>query len=242
MGRVVAIGMAVACSAVACGADGDERSVQVFAASSLATAFADVEVAFEAERPDVDVELNVAASSTLREQILDGAPADVVALANEQTMTELVELGAVEGTPVAIASNSLTVAVPSGNPGDVRGLADLARPELLVGLCAAGVPCGDLARAVLARAGVDAAIDTDEPNVGALRAKIADGELDVGLVYVTDVGDGIESLPIAKEDNLVAVYPIATLRDASPEAAEFVEFVRSAGGRQILAEHGFGSP
>jgi len=229
---------------VACSGGDDGRHVRVFAASSLTDAFTDIEAAYEAEHPDVDVQLNLAGSSALREQILEGAPADVLATANEVTMATLVGAGEVDGEPIVFAGNQLTIAVSSGNPADVTELADLARPSVLVGLCAVGVPCGDLARDVLARAGVVAAVDTNEPNVRALTAKIADGELDAGLVYVTDVLglDDVDSVRIPKEASVVAWYPIATLDGAGADADSFTSFVLSTGGRAILAEHGFGLP
>lgn len=229
---------------VACGGGDDGRQVRVFAASSLTDAFTEIEAAYEAEHPDVDVQLNLAGSSALREQILEGAPADVFAAANDVTMSALADAGEVEGEPVVFAGNQLTIAVPSGNPADISELADLERPEALVGLCAVGVPCGDLARAVLARAGVVAAVDTDEPNARALTAKIEDAELDAGLVYVTDVLglDAVDSVRLPKEVSIVSWYPIATLAGAGPDAGSFTAFVLSTDGRAILAEHGFGLP
>lgn len=224
-----------------CGGD-DGDSVHVFAAASLSDAFVAVAAAFEADRPDVDVRLNIAGSSALREQIVEGAPADVFAAADGSAMNALVEAGDTAGEPVVFATNSLTIAVPAGNPAGVDSLDDLADPGLLVGLCAAGVPCGDLAREVLAQAGVAASVDTDEPNVRALAAKIADGELDAGLVYVTDVDDRLDAVPIDEAVDVVAAYPIVALRGAGAAAEAFVEFVLSPAGRRILTEHGFGVP
>ncbi len=116
----------------------------------------------------------------------------------------------------------------------------------LVGLCAEGVPCGDAARTVLAAAGVEPSVDTDEPNVRALATKIADGELDAGLVYVTDLlADGdLTGIPILDSVNVDVAYPIATIAEAADpdEANRFVDFVLSPPGQDILARHGFGAP
>jgi molybdate transport system substrate-binding protein len=229
----------------ACAVPGNE--VRVSAAASLSDAFAQVESAFEAANPGVDVILNLGSSAALREQIIEGAPVDVYASANVSNMEQVVAAGGVAGTPAVFATNKLQIAVPAGNPGGVTGLEDFASDELLIGLCAVGVPCGDFARQILRKAGVSASIDTSEPDVRALLTKIEEGELDAGITYLTDVlsTDGaVDGVDIPDEVNVVAEYPVAVLAGASnPGAAEaFVAFVLSEQGRAILAEHGFGSP
>ena len=136
--RPVAVLAAIAIVAVACTRDGApvsvppgevEGTVLVFAAASLANAFADLEAAFEAANPKVDVQLNIAGSSALREQILAGAPADVFASADEANMSKLVDAGEVAGGPWIFVRNSLEIVVPAGNTGGLSGLADFARRE-----------------------------------------------------------------------------------------------------------------
>jgi molybdate transport system substrate-binding protein len=246
-------------AAAACGGDDDSGraaatepsgeqavsgSVTVFAAASLTDAFGALASAFEDANPDASVELNVGASSSLREQILAGAPADVFASANTSNMDQVVEAGAVEGEPAVFARNELQIVVPAGNPGDVDGLDDFADPDLLVGLCAEEVPCGQFGREVLAKANVTPAQDTDEPDVRSLLTKVEAADLDVGLVYATDVrsaGDAVEGIEIPDEHNVVADYPVAALSAAAEPAvaAAFVAFVLSAAGQGILASHGF---
>jgi molybdate transport system substrate-binding protein len=219
----------------------------VSAAASLTDAFGQMEVVFEAEHPGVDVVLNVGGSSSLREQILEGAPADVFASASSSNMDPLVSAGDVSGEPVVFTANALQIAVPRGNPAGITGLEDFGRPDLLIGLCAQGVPCGDLAREALAKAGVTPAVDTNEPDVRSLLTKIEAGELDAGITYVTDVAStdgGVDAIEIPEGQNVVAEYPIAVLAGASnPQAAAaFVELVLSAEGQQILARFGFVAP
>lgn len=220
--------------------------VLVSAASSLGGAFSEIEAAFEDAHPGVDVVVNLAASSAIREQVLAGAPVDVVVTASTGTMQPLIDAGMV-GDPSVFARNEMQIAVPSTNPGGVTGLGDFSREDLLIGLCSAGVPCGDLAREVLAAAGVVPAHDTDEPNVGALVTKLTAGELDAGLVYVTDVlsgGTDLEGIAIPPDVNRTTTYPIAASTDAPnvSGADAFVAFVLSDEGRGTLLEFGFVVP
>jgi molybdate transport system substrate-binding protein len=231
----------------ACGRGSAQGELIVSAAASLTEAFREVESAFEDVNPEVDVVLNLGASSALREQILEGAPADVFASANTSNMDQVAEAGGVDGEPEIFVTNLLQIAVPTGNPAGVTGLQDFARDELLIGLCAEDVPCGEFGREALASAGVTPAIDTNETDVRALLTKIEAGELDAGITYVTDVmstGGTVEGIEIPEENNVVAEYPIAALAAApNPEAAAaFVEFVLSDDGQAILKGYGFSSP
>jgi molybdate transport system substrate-binding protein len=240
----------------ACNGAGDQATTSagaasgellVSAAASLTDAFAEIEAAFEEAHPGVDVILNLGASSALLEQILEGAPADVFASANTSNMDQVAEAGEVSGEAQTFVTNSLQIAVPAGNEAGVSGLEDFAREELLIGLCAEDVPCGEFGREALASAGVTPAIDTNEPDVRALLTKIEAGELDAGITYVTDVistAGRVEGVDIPDENNVVAEYPIAALASApNPDAAAaFVEFVLSNEGQAILTGYGFSSP
>jgi molybdate transport system substrate-binding protein len=228
-------------------AAGLEGDLLVSAAASLTDAFAEVETAFETANPGVDVLLNLGPSSGLREQILEGAPADVFASANTSNMDQVAEAGEVAGDPEVFVSNLLQIAVPSGNPAGVIGLEDFANEDLLIGLCSEDVPCGDFGRTALENAGITPAIDTNEPDVRALLTKIEAGELDAGITYVTDVlstGGTVEGVHIPDELNVVADYPIAALANApNPDTtAAFVAFVLSDEGQAILNSYGFSSP
>ncbi len=251
MNRTTIAGVLLAVSVfTACGGgasnDSTTQQVLVSAAASLTDVFAEVEAAFEVANPDIDVVLNLGGSASLREQILEGAPVDVFASANIANMEQIVDAGGVDGDPQVFVRNLLQIAVPAGNPAGVTGLADFANEGLLIGICAAAVPCGDLGRQVLESAGVIAAPDTNEPDVRALLTKIEAGELDAGLVYVTDIAstDGVDAVDIPDDDNVFAEYQIAVLEGTSNPAgaAAFVDFVLSDAGQAILRRYGFSSP
>ena len=248
--RRVTIMMLLALVGAGCSGSGDESvngEVLVSAAASLTKAFTVMEDAFEDANPGIDVSLNLASSSNLREQILEGAPVDVFASANTSNMNRVSEAGAVAGEARIFAENTLQIAVPAGNPAGVTGLVDFANQELLIGLCAEDVPCGDFGRQALDNAGVTPSIDSNEPDVRALLTKIEAGELDAGIVYVTDVistEGGVERVEIPENQNVVAEYSIAILVDApnAEAAAAFVSFVMSDAGQGIMGEYGFIAP
>lgn len=224
-----------------------EQKLLVSAAASLTDVFSEMSIEFERAHADVDVELNFAGSSSLREQILEGAPVDVFASANLSNLDAVADAGLTTGEPLVFAENVLQIAVPVGNPAVITGLRDFADEGLLLGLCADDVPCGDLARQVLARAGVSAIIDTNEPDVRALLTKLELGELDAGIVYATDVAGArgsVEGVTIPPELNVSSEYSIAVIADGSnPSGAlAFVAFVTSTEGRAILVDHGFATP
>lgn len=234
----------LAMATLGCAGRAGPDTVLVSAAASLSDAFADIEAAFEATHPEFDVVLNLGGSATLREQILGGAPADVFASADRANLERVGVAGDLAGELHTFARNELRIAVPKGNPAEVTGLADLGNAGLLIGLCAPGVPCGDLGRRALSSAGVAPALDTNEPNARALLTKIEAGELDAGLVYATDItsrGRRVEGFAFPGADTIIAEYTIAELGAArSPAgAAAFVAFVLSEPGQRILARHGF---
>lgn len=217
--------------------------VRVLAAASLADAFEELAARFPTVPGGVAVELHFAASSSLREQILAGAPADVFASANQANMSQLVEAGAAVD-PVDFVANRLQIAVPPGNAAGVAGLTSFADPELLLGLCAEEVPCGQLARQALSGAGITPSIDTDEPDVASLLTKVREGELDAGIVYRSDVlaaAGAVVGIDIPPEANVTTTYPITVLAGAPNRAGgdAFTAFVLSEEGRAVLADHGF---
>lgn len=228
-------------------ADGITGPVLVSAAASLSDAFRELAVAFESAHPGTDVVLNLAGSSALRRQIVEGAPVDVFASADAANMAPLEEAGLLAAPPVVLARNSLRIAVPAGNPGKVRSLSDFAREPLRLGLCADEVPCGALAAEAFRRAAVTPVPDTREPNVRALLAKIALGELDAGIVYATDlaaVQGEVEGIEIPADFSGPSEQMVAVLTGApNGLAAEaFLAFVLSPDGQAVLRRHGFSLP
>jgi len=219
----------------------------VFAAASLTGSFQELAKEFEQRNPGSEIELHFAGTPQLVLQVREGAPADVFASADLTNMRRIVETGRTVTTPVTFANNRLTIVTRKGNPEAVHKLSDLARTDLSVVLCGPEVPAGRYAREALAKAGVSVASVSDEPSVKAVVTKVALGEVDAGIVYVTDATsakDQVDSVTIPDAQNVVAMYPIAVLGSGRNRAggAAFVAFVTSPFGQAVLERFGFVSP
>lgn len=218
-------------------------TVTVLAAASLTEAFTELEKSFETEHPGVKVTFSFGASSALAQQALGGAPADLLATADEANLAKVVDGGGASD-PRVFARNRMSILVGRGNPKAIATLADLAQPGVVVVLCAPGVPCGRFGAQVLQKAGVTLTPKSLEENVKGVVSKVTLGEADAGLVYVTDAratGDRAVGIDIPDEHNVIALYPIGLLKQAgNAEAARaFRNFLLSPAGQATLVDHGF---
>lgn len=221
------------------GSDGD-RTLTVMAAASLTEPFGALAKTFEADHPGVDVRTSFDSSATIATQVVNGAPADVVATADERTMQVMADQDALAGDPVVFAHNVLTLVVPPANPAGISRLQDLDGSDYVV--CASAVPCGALAETLLADAGVTTEPRSHEVDVKAVLTKVVLDEADAGLVYASDVvaaGDQVREVPVPGAPG--TDYPVAVTADsADPELAQqFLDLVLSEQGRQALDAAGF---
>jgi molybdate transport system substrate-binding protein len=248
--RLAAVLAAAALGLAACGGGGSGGSggqspaeIKVFAAASLTAAFTELGRRYTAAQ-GTKVTFNFAGSQALATQIGQGAPADVFASADLDNMAKVKDL---VGTPQSFASNRLAIVVEQGNPRGIRTLDDLAGGDVKVVLAAREVPAGRYAKQVLDRAGVKVTPVSQEDNVKAVVAKVSLGEADAGIVYVTDVAAGgarVEGVDIPREQNVVATYPIATVKagKAQDAAQAFMDLVLSGQGQEVLHRYGFLPP
>jgi molybdate transport system substrate-binding protein len=229
------------------GASGAATSgaITVFAASSLKEAFTTIGQQFEAADPGAKVTFNFGPSSTLATQITQGAPADVFAAASTKTMDTVVSGGAASG-PQTFATNTMQIATPPKPTVPVTSLADLAKPGVKVAVCQKDVPCGVAADKLFTQNNLTVTPVSQEVDVKAVLAKVALGEVDAGVVYVTDVkaaGDKVVGVTIPSDQNVTTKYPIVAIKASAQAstAAAFVAYVLSPAGQQVLAAAGFAS-
>jgi molybdate transport system substrate-binding protein len=222
-------------------------TVTVLAAASLTEVYGDLAARFEKLHPDVTITENFGGSSALAAQIVQGAPADLFATADEATMRTVTDAGLADGTPVVYATNTLTLVVPPTNPAGVTTVADLANPAVKVALCDQAVPCGSAAIRLLAAEKLTVTPVTLETDVKAVLTKVELDEVDAGLVYATDAAgaaDTVTQIAVPDAANVVNRYPIVVLAGSTNKQAarEFERFILSSTGRAALKKAGFGAP
>lgn len=236
-------------------------NLTVMAAASLTESFTEIGSLFEAQHPGVKVAFNFAGSQQLVEQLTQGADADVFASASMKYMKSAIDEGLVKATESQIfARNLLVVIYPRENKPGITSLEDLAKPGIKLVLAAQAVPVGQYSMEFLDKAVMDAAFGPSykdavlknvvsyEDNVKAVLTKIALGEADAGIVYVTDIsGDAkyrVGTIAIPDALNTIATYPMAALSASKNAdlANAFVNFVLSPEGQAVMERYGFSSP
>jgi molybdate transport system substrate-binding protein len=240
----------------------EPKELVVLAAASLTDAFTEMGDDFPQQPATAGVQLtfSFAASSQLRTQLEQGAPADVFAAADTVQMDQAVASGVVQGPPQVFARNRLVVIVPKDNPAGITTLADLARPGLKLVTTAPEVPVGNYTRQMLQKlagdpqygAGFDQRVlgnvVSQETDVRQVVAKVQLGEADLGVVYATDVtpkvAPDLKALDVPERFNVVAQYPAAVAKAAKAPATapRFLQYLVAPPGRAILAKYGFGPP
>ncbi|WP_439030543.1 molybdate ABC transporter substrate-binding protein [Gordonia terrae] len=248
--RLASLAVTAALVAAGCtAADGANPSsptatLDVSAAASLKKTFTAIADEFEAGHRGVTVRLSFDGSSTLANQIEQGAPADVFASADEKNMRKLGDLAV---DPEIFATNTLLIVTAPGNPENIRSFADLNKPGVTTVVCQPAQPCGTATDEVEKRTGVTLDAVSEEQSVSAVLTKVTTGQADAGVVYVTDARAAGNKVATVSDPAFAAVlnsYPIATVRDADGArlGAQFVDLVLGPQGQQILREAGFGAP
>jgi molybdate transport system substrate-binding protein len=247
---IIAVALA-ACGALTSCRSSSKHELTVYAASSLRESFDALAAAFQAAHANTHVRSSFAGSQELRLQLEHGARADVFASADSRQM-EILRAAKLVTEPAAFAKNELCVAVSEKAAGKIRSFGDLPLAERIV-LGAPNVPVGVYAGLLLDRATqrlgadfrtrVERKVVSRENNTRQVLAKVVLGEADAAIVYRTDVAAAkgkVHAVTIPRELDVVAVYPIAVLRDApEPELArQWVAFVLSAEGQHLLRRAG----
>ncbi|MCE5274389.1 MAG: molybdate ABC transporter substrate-binding protein [Deltaproteobacteria bacterium] len=220
----------------------------VSAGAGMAKAMTAVGQAYEKNHPGVKVIFNFAASGTLLQQMVQGAPVDVFASADQITMDKAAGQGLIlKGSRTDFARNALVLAVPAGSPLGLRGVRDLTRKE--VKTIAIGnpevVPAGRYARQSFVAEGLwDKLLDkfVYANTVSQVLDYLKRGEVDAGLIYGTDAlqGDGKIRVVAEVKGHEPIVFPIAVISSSRrQQAGDFIRFVCSSEMRAVFGSYGF---
>jgi molybdate transport system substrate-binding protein len=228
----------------------------VFAAASLTDAFEAIEQELEAAPPNLSITYNFGGSQALVTQLEEGAQADVFASADVTQMDAAIAAGLVAGAPLPFAHNRLAIVTPAGNPAAIESAADLGKEGILLVLAQPEVPAGRYARESVCLMSTDTAsygagfvervaanVVSEEEDVRDVLAKVALGEADAGIVYVSDAvaaGDQVLVVDIPDEANVTATYPVAILAGGDEAlGSAFVAYLLSGEGQATLERYGF---
>jgi molybdate transport system substrate-binding protein len=233
-------------------------SLTIYGASSLKAALTKAQAAFMTANPGVTITISTDSSSTLETQIEQGAPADVFLSADTTNPAKLVTKGLNLGDPVNFAGNLLTVIVPTANPAGIATPADLAKSGVKIIGAGATVPITKYATMLVANlakesgypanfvAAYNANIVSMEDNVAAVVSKIALGEGDAAICYVTDAKTStqVTAITVPTDANVPATYAGVLVKASKNAVAAqaFLTWFAGPDGQAILASFGFLPP
>jgi molybdate transport system substrate-binding protein len=246
-------------------ADRSGVELTVYAAASLREAVASLEDVYRRTSPGFRLAVSLDASSTLRAQIEQGAPADLFLSADVEEPKRLADAG-LASAPRTFATNRLVIVVPRtggsahggiGSRG-VRDPADLGRPGVRIVGAGPDVPISRYAAELLGKlaalpdiaddlpARYEANVVTHEDNVRAALAKIELGEGDAAIVYRTDAlaSERVATIELPEAAQVTVSYAgvVIARSPSSIEAGRFLDWIASPAGSANLAPLGFGRP
>ena len=250
----IASAAALGLSACAEGAGGGDAAAKpqlsVFAAASLTEALQEASPQFD----EAEVLLTLGSSGKLRDQIKEGAQADVFISAAQKQMDQLAELGLIdEASRFDILENKVVLVVPEGNPAGIESFEDLATHleagDILFAMGNQEVPVGAYTLKIFEYFGlseddlVARHLITYGDNVKAVTAQVSEGTVDAGVIYASDAfSAGLPAIAVATEEMCGrVVYPAAVLADsAQPDlASSYLRFLCGDAGRAAFGRVGF---
>src|ERR1700685_2000223 len=228
-----------------------DKSLTVFAAATMKTAPDDVDAAYTA-KTGIKISASYAASSTLAKQIEQGAPADIFVSADTDWMDYAINKKTInEPTRVNLLGNSIVLIAPKDSKVDNVAidqgfdLAKLAGPGKIATGDVQAVPVGKYAKAALEKLGAWQAAEPKFAMAESVRAAltlVARGAAVLGSVYSTDakVEPGVKIVGTFPADSHPPIiYPVAATATAKPEAASYLDFLRSSAAKATLEKYGF---
>ena len=233
------------------------KELTVSCAASLTGAFGEIGQMYKNET-NIGAVFNFDGSQVLRTQIENGAYADIFVSANTKQMNLMKNEGFMNNSSITVFTrNKPVIIVPKDNPAKIQNISDLGKPGIKIVIGTKDVPIGDYTLQILAKLANDSAygpgftkkvmanVVSNETNVNYVTSKVALGEADAGVAYVSDITKDLSSkitkIEIPDKYNVIATYPMGILKQSkyTPQAQEFINLVKSDKGIAILEKYGF---
>lgn len=226
--------------------------LNVSAASSLSNAFKEIAASYQTQFPDAKVQLNFGASGALLQQLAKGAPVDVLATADQETMDAAEKQNLIDSKERKnFVRNSLVLIQAVGDTNKIQRIEDLQQAgikRIAIGN-PASVPVSRYAMQAINTAKILPAIKDKLINTQNVRQAldyVARAEVDAGFVYATDAAIMSDKVKVSIQLGLAQTisYPVAVSKDSNnvQEAKRFVQFLLSTPAQTILARYGFQKP
>lgn len=234
-----------AVTAVTSEAPSGPHTLAVCATASLRRAFEAIARRYEQEHPGASVTLHFDGGTQLLAAMNAGERCDVISVGDSSVMARITSAGhTAVGSPAELARNRVAIAVASGNPKQVQGLADLGREDLRLALGARTSSIGRHSRWVLSRLHLAPNPAFEAATAEGVLAKVASGDADAGIVYATsfaDAGRGVQRIDVPGEQNTPALYSISAAREPTEPraAAAFRALALGPVGQELLRDAGF---
>ncbi|MDO9199155.1 molybdate ABC transporter substrate-binding protein [Rhodoferax sp.] len=228
------------------------QQLTVSAAVSLTNVFNELAPKFEAGKPGVTLRFNFGPSGVLLQQVVQGAPVDVLASADQATVTRGIEQKLFDAdTRRDFARNTVVLVVPAQGAADIKTLADLTSASvrrIAIGKPAT-MPAGRYAKEALDSARLWSTLEPKfvfADNVRQVLDYVARGEVDAGFVYRTDaaLGAGKVKIVLTTEGHTPVSYPVVVVSESRNKALarDFISFLSTPPAQDALAKYGFGKP
>lgn len=229
----------------------DAASITVSAAASLKEAFGQIIQDYQKQYSQDKIRLNTAASGVLLQQLAQGAPVDVLATADVDTMNQAEHKHLIDSaTRQNFAGNRLVLITPKKSAMQVKAMTDLMQGgvrKIAIGQ-PRSVPAGKYAQAVLQQVNLFGKLNSKyvyTQNVRQALDYVVRGEVEAGFVYYTDARLRLSLLNVIPISTSLSInYPVAVTRSSTDALAakRFVNYVLSSQGQNVLKRFGFEKP
>lgn len=235
-------------------------TLHIFAAASMTETLEKIQILYADQEPEVTLVFNFDSSGTLKTQIQEGADCDVFISAAQKQMNQLDIMAdskingegldfVLEGSRIDLLENKVVLAVPEGNPADIRSFEELGTDRLsLLALGNEDVPVGQYSTEILTNLGLLERLEADGKitygsNVKEVTTQISEASADAGIIYATDAfSAGLTTVDEAGTDLCrQVIYPAAVLKiSEAPEAAQaFLDYLKTEECMKVFEEVGF---